>query len=812
MKDMKKLILSVFALSAMMLSACSGGSKGKSSSSDPSSESSQSSEPSSESSQSSSESSQESSSQSSESSSESSESSSSAEEVSVVLDEGSLFLDAGESGELIATVYGSEEDPVWTSDDEDVATVDQYGIVTAVAEGVAVITATVGDAYDTCTVTVTETTPAIASVYRLVYGTPGSDDATWGYGSGVQGTKMAGDESILDQAKYVVELTSEAQGFKFVDGEGNYVGASVAENPYYDPEDGDIMPGKAGTFEVYLKRYADSFSIGIVRVNPNAELKEFAIRLNAEPTADRTLLAHGWGKQGEEDVEITEIVGANVNIEFTKQINGFLIAELKAGETTLGKDWVNVERQTENFEAADYDPNGINQLSWKGTGGGDLPVNEGYFLVGSFTEWQFLNSNKLTKVSDSKYTIEGVQLAANDKLKVSTGDAWFGNRDTWTDCGFTLDKEGNVVVSAAGEYTIDFYPTADNGNYIVPTLDGETPEEPPVGPEDPVADGYYLAGSFSDWEAKAAYKLTVDAVDANKYSISDVTFAAEEKLKVRTEANEWISNAETWKNCGFTLDEEGNVVVTEAGTYDVDFYVVGDNNNHIVLNKHGVAPVDPETVIIAVTLDDSLLEEFEGRTFFLHSWGDEGVWTAFFQDSGNAKIIKDADGFLFGILDEGKDKDDGLGGSGWPNVDARTADQTTIPATSLGVEFDSGIVLSIDGAQPVAPVTDEIDLYFSNNYKWSHVYAYVWKDGGTAQKAWPGTELVKSHVNPEGEDVYKVTVDLEAYDHIIFTSGAGEQTVDIDVSKKSTNDGFYISGGESSGYTVGTWVYVPGEN
>ena len=76
---------------------------------------------------------------------------------SVVVSAENLILLEGTTGMLEATV--SPEDTtdktiIWSSDKEDIATVNQDGTVTAIKDGVAVITAKCGDVSGTCTVTV----------------------------------------------------------------------------------------------------------------------------------------------------------------------------------------------------------------------------------------------------------------------------------------------------------------------------------------------------------------------------------------------------------------------------------------------------------------------------------------------------------------------------------------------------------------------------------------------------------------------------------------------------------------------------------
>jgi len=73
--------------------------------------------------------------------------------VTISLSAGSIQLDIYETLELKAQVQGSDEAPVWTSQDSTVATVEN-GIVTAVGEGTTDIIATVGDASCACQVSV----------------------------------------------------------------------------------------------------------------------------------------------------------------------------------------------------------------------------------------------------------------------------------------------------------------------------------------------------------------------------------------------------------------------------------------------------------------------------------------------------------------------------------------------------------------------------------------------------------------------------------------------------------------------------------
>lgn len=87
--------------------------------------------------------------------------------TSVTLDKTEISFYAGETETLKATVLPSNADEdrtvVWTSSDEKIATV-RGGVVTAVAEGEATVTATAGSKSATCKVTVLHTVVNVESV------------------------------------------------------------------------------------------------------------------------------------------------------------------------------------------------------------------------------------------------------------------------------------------------------------------------------------------------------------------------------------------------------------------------------------------------------------------------------------------------------------------------------------------------------------------------------------------------------------------------------------------------------------------------
>lgn len=99
----------------------------------------------------------------------------------------------------------------------------------------------------------------------------------------------------------------------------------------------------------------------------------------------------------------------------------------------------------------------------------------------------------------------------------------------------------------------------------------------------------------------------------------------------------------------------------------------------------------------------------------------------------------------------------------------------------------------------LAEVITTINIYFTNNRRWDGtITAYYWNNTtSTPHSSWPGSAMKLEKTNEYGENIYKVTIDLELYDYVIFTNGSS-QSQDIPLTLESNNLGFYCSGTKDS--------------
>lgn len=140
--------------------------------------------------------------------------------------------------------------------------------------------------------------------------------------------------------------------------------------------------------------------------------------------------------------------------------------------------------------------------------------------------------------------------------------------------------------------------------------------------------------------------------------------------------------------------------------------------------------------------------------------------------------------------------------------DADSANQTV--DINIGAD-GTGYYLSdtqTNGKWNVSTFTPDVrTIYFTNNYVWSNLKVYLWKNGTSQNNNWPGVSMIYASTNDLGQGVFSITFDYNEYDRVVFNDGNGQaQTVDISIGESGV--GYYLTGVQSNGkWLVNTYIY-----
>jgi len=101
---------------------------------------------------------------------------------------------------------------------------------------------------------------------------------------------------------------------------------------------------------------------------------------------------------------------------------------------------------------------------------------------------------------------------------------------------------------------------------------------------------YYVIGSFNSWTLTDDTWAMTQVGETTQYTYSNLALTANATLKVRAKVTSgtegWFSSVDYFgEGIKAHVDGEGNIVVEEAGTYNVSFYTDGQNGNYVQLAK-----------------------------------------------------------------------------------------------------------------------------------------------------------------------------------------------------------------------------------
>lgn len=205
----------------------------------------------------------------------------------------------------------------------------------------------------------------------------------------------------------------------------------------------------------------------------------------------------------------------------------------------------------------------------------DVPAENGYYLVGSYTNWKFEGATKMEAGEGTDLAkLEGFAVSEGQEFKVRGYHNEVESWHNWAEHG-----EANYVVGENVE-TIDVYLSAAGVFYIV-EHSGSTPSE-----DVPDEEGYYIVGSKTNYKFEGATKMGAgEGTDLAK--LEGYVPAEGEEFRVRG----YHSSTDTWYNWGDAAEghENDNYVVGED-VETLDVYLNSEGKFYVVEHKSGPEP------------------------------------------------------------------------------------------------------------------------------------------------------------------------------------------------------------------------------
>ncbi len=122
-------------------------------------------------------------------------------------------------------------------------------------------------------------------------------------------------------------------------------------------------------------------------------------------------------------------------------------------------------------------------------------------------------------------------------------------------------------------------------------------------------------------------------------------------------------------------------------------------------------------------------------------------------------------------------------------------DNFVTPTETTTIPEDNTTATTEPTTAPIEPeekMDTNITIYFSNNKKWTSVYAYLYNEAAQKENAtWPGVKMTLHSINDYGEQIYMMDVDVSQYNRVVFNNGNKTQSMNAAVSVASS--GFYIA-------------------
>ncbi|MBQ7999675.1 MAG: starch-binding protein [Ruminococcus sp.] len=409
-----------------------------------------------------------------------------------------------------------------------------------------------------------------------------------------------------------------------------------------------------------------------------------------------------------------------------------------------------------------------------------VPEYADVYLPGSFNSWD--QTDAFEKTSDANVVTRTLELSAGTyTFKVMEGSTWLGNGGTIQNTTTTTSSGGWVMsandgnctlVATGGVYTFNFDTSTNKLIVLFSENTKAVSQIAAIG-----ADATYIIG---DADLDEAINIK-DATLIQKHSASLVTLEGVALIQADVTADDAVNikdATEIQKFVAGLIDKfpANDVNPSEPATTDSTEGTTPAATEDTT-EESTPAATEETTEETTATPDNpgAIAQEYElaGKylsTYYMYSSYNQ------YMALKDACFVSDGD-FNYTVI--------------LPQLEKELEDFIL----SIG-----GELLDLD-----APAqSDEITVYFTNNYNWSTVKAYVWGTAGS-MSAWPGTAMTYADTNNQSQKIYSITFSYADYQNIIFTDGSS-QTADIALSGDN-NVGYYISGESSGKYTCSTYNY-----
>ena len=303
----------------------------------------------------------------------------------------------------------------------------------------------------------------------------------------------------------------------------------------------------------------------------------------------------------------------DVENQFTLTIEGEF--EAIAYKYACGNDWAYREvaedgTDIENRSYAELDV----VAKWLAVPSGDDPGDEpkeGYALLVNGTEFIDLVHGEEYEGYD-QWFVEGAALKAGDVVKVhsyETETSWAIGILNPASSKHVVNSEEGLVFDQDGEYTIYLKLKFEADEiYVAPLAD--------EGGDEPVADGFYLIGTFNDWtpSAQYAFVLNPEAAPAVEYKVS-VDLQEGDKLKgLAVIMGQWIYYPEG-DDIVVPAEYAGNCTIYFRPEYNPDWAAFGGHIYIVKQSGQGIDEILSEGKAVKVLREGQVLIMKGNRTY-----------------------------------------------------------------------------------------------------------------------------------------------------------------------------------------------------